>query len=734
MIYGAVAAYSVLGLAPGVLQLLMQRPAPHPVWLLLFCGAQATVVVGLVVQAVRRRRVRPWVGAFAALTLAAVVTFGAGSSPLLVGPQPFLWWQVGLAVVCAGVWRGVGTSIAYGLVLAVAWTWVRLSPAGGAVGLVVAGSEGVFGAVSGIVIAVVLRGMLDAAAAADVRAKEVYAVELRQAIDKVLGEERGRLDHLIHDDVMTTLTAAAQSTDADTGRATALLARETLVVVDAPQSPLVGGSLSVSVLVSLARQTVRRVSPDVAWVDRIDDGAALRRVPAPVAESVLAALREAVRNAVQHAHARRTAVELQAGLHAGELHLVARVVDDGLGFDLPTVPASRLGVRVSMLEASRAAGVRPRLRTAPGRGTEFVLGWSGPAAELARVMPTPADDEARLPVDFPTGQFVAAMWSAVAAGIGIGLVTFGRLESPACVLTAMVVLVLGAWLVQAPWGSRQLPIGVAAAVAGTQVALALLMVRAIPRYDQPDVLYWHAFPAELVLMVLVFRRRPGWAVVALLATEAGSVWTCLTSDTGWDRLLGACSAPALFVAIAVLITRVLHTITQRQSVLRRQEDEALDESVRQHVAVVQRTLWMADLRAQSRSILVRLSQAAGPVPHELRREALLLEATLRESLVARNVMSDELALLTEGARRRGVDVRLVDSRRTAVPSRIGQAVLDTVRRALAPDSVSRLVVRLAPEDGATAASVLTEDAAGTHLVQIDERGVPITSEVETRGA
>ena len=156
--------------------------------------------------------------------------------------------------------------------------------------------------------------------------------------------------------------------------------------------------------------------------------------------------------------------------------------------------------------------------------------------------------------------------------------------------------------------------------------------------------------------------------------------------------------------------------------------------MRQHVALVQRALWVADLRAQSRSILVRLSAGhAARCPAELREEALLLEATLRESLVARNVMSDELAVLTEGARRRGVEVRLVDSRHTVVPPPIGQALLDTVRRALAAESVSRLVVRLAPEDGATAASVLTEDAAGTHLVRLDASGAQITSEVETRG-
>jgi signal transduction histidine kinase len=733
MIYRLVAGYSLVGLVPGLSQLLSQGPDLAPGWLAAFCVAQAVVVLAMLVQVVRRRSIRAWAGAFAGLTLVAVLTFPAAAPAALVGPQPFLWWQVGLAVVCAGVCCGTGASVGYGLVLAVVWAWVRLAPAGGAAGLTIAMAEGVFGVAAGMVIAVVARGMLESAVSADAQAAEVYAVELQQAIDKALGDERSRLDQLIHDDVMTTLTAAAHSTDAATGRATALLAHETLAVIDALPSSPVEGSLSVAVLANLAEQTVRRVSPEVGWSRRVDPRAALRRVPSPVAEAMLAALREAVRNAVRHADAPHTDVGLQAELDAGELSLVARVVDDGRGFDLPAVPANRLGVRVSMLEASRKAGIRARLQTAPGRGTELVLGWSGPSAEPDRVMPAPVDAGSRLPVDFPTGQFVAATWVAVAVSVGVGLATSGRLESPASVLAGMLLVLASTHLVLAPHRSLTLPGRVAAVVVASQVVLAVLMVVAFPTYDQPDILHWHTFPAELVMVVLVIRHRPGWAVAALLVFEAGVAWSCVTSGLGWDALLRAGSGQVLFVVMALLVTRVLRTISRRQATLRRQEDEAIDASVRQHVALVQRALWVSDLRAQARSILVRLAGVTGPVPTALREEALLLEATLRESLVARNVMSDGLADLTEGARRRGVDVRLVDSRRTAVPPRIGQALLDTVRRALAVESVSRLVVRLAPEDGATAASVLTEDAAGTHLVRLDASGTLITSEVETRG-
>ena len=217
------------------------------------------------------------------MTLVAVLTFACAAPSVLVGPQPFLWWQVGLAVVCAGVWRGVRVGVVYGVLLAAAWTWLRLTSAGWRAGLTIAGAEGVSGVVAGIVIAVVARGMIESSVAADARAREVSAMELRQALEKALGEERARLDQLIHDDVMTTLTAAAQSTDDATGRATALLADETLSVLDAQQGPPAGGSLSVAVLAGMAAQTVLRVSPDVGFLDQVEPGRRRAACPSAVA-------------------------------------------------------------------------------------------------------------------------------------------------------------------------------------------------------------------------------------------------------------------------------------------------------------------------------------------------------------------------------------------------------------------------------------------------------------------
>ena len=59
-------------------------------------------------------------------------------------------------------------------------------------------------------------------------------------------------------------------------------------------------------------------------------------------------------------------------------------------------------------------------------------------------------------------------------------------------------------------------------------------------------------------------------------------------------------------------------------------------------------------------------------------------------------MNEELADLTEEARRRGVSVTFVDSRHSPVSGVVGRAVMAEVRTALDSASVSRLVVRLGP--------------------------------------
>ncbi|MGW2724632.1 sensor histidine kinase [Streptomyces sp. NPDC001492] len=93
-------------------------------------------------------------------------------------------------------------------------------------------------------------------------------------------------------------------------------------------------------------------------------------LPAAVADAVFLAVREAMRNAVAHAHARHVAVHIT--WDARELH--ASVADDGDGFDPAGVGerGSTNGL-LGMRERIQAVGGVTTVTSAPRRGTRITL-------------------------------------------------------------------------------------------------------------------------------------------------------------------------------------------------------------------------------------------------------------------------------------------------------------------------------------------------------------------------
>ena len=106
------------------------------------------------------------------------------------------------------------------------------------------------------------------------------------------------------------------------------------------------------------------------------------RSASQLADDAAAAAREAMQNAARHAG------DAQVFAEAGEDdrgRTVAEVFvrDRGPGFDLPTVPADRLGVRESILGRMERAGGTARIRSGPG-GTEVHLTLTEPEGARAR--------------------------------------------------------------------------------------------------------------------------------------------------------------------------------------------------------------------------------------------------------------------------------------------------------------------------------------------------------------
>jgi signal transduction histidine kinase len=734
MIDRMMAGYNVISWLPSVPYARAELVRAQWWWVAVFCTGLVGTTVLMVIRAARTQSVRAPAVAYALLTLGAVATAPWGLPEVPTAREPWIWWLIGPSVVCAAIWAGLAWGTAYGAVVGFCFAVFRTTSAGGSADLRTAISQGLFAPAAALAIAAVALGMLKAARRADDLAQAAYAREAAAAMDRALAAEREDLDRLVHDDVLTTLTAAAHVQDGVAVEATKSLASATLVKLDELCSKAeTDGAVRLSGLVQLAQTSALQVSPAVLFGAALPESLDGEKLPAAAAEALLASTREALRNAVRHARARHVAVNWSAIREGPQLRVSSRVEDDGAGFDIGSVPADRLGLRLSMAERMRDAGGTCSVSSEPGVGTTVELAWTGAstAPDSPTRSPRPRAMHA-LPADFPVTQLVTLTWLLVGVGIFLGLLNANRFIEVAPAVLAMVAMCALAAVVLHAGTSLRLPTWAAVSSVALIAAVAGLMDFALPRDRWPDAALWHFYPLQLVLVVLAIRRRIKIALVGLLVLTVCYGWWSLRSDFGWTGLVIAVFGPAVFLLLAIIVTRRLRAIARRQDLAHRQEIVAAEESAGWYAARVQRSLWVADLIETASTTLTRIATADRDIPVGLKTEARLLEAGMREALVARNVMSDELADVTDAARRRGVSVTFVDSRRGPVPPIVGRAVTSEVRAALESSAVQKVVVRLGPGPHQVT-SVVYQDGASTRLTTIDETGNWRSEEIESSG-
>jgi len=93
---------------------------------------------------------------------------------------------------------------------------------------------------------------------------------------------------------------------------------------------------------------------------------------------------ESLSNVVKHSRATHVAVSLncEERRHADGCRISASLIvrDDGVGFDVTSVSAEHMGLRI-MTERAADVGADVTVKSEPGKGTCTELTWSGPAWE-----------------------------------------------------------------------------------------------------------------------------------------------------------------------------------------------------------------------------------------------------------------------------------------------------------------------------------------------------------------
>lgn len=228
------------------------------------------------------------------------------------------------------------------------------------------------GNVAFVAIFVAIRTQLSRLAAAGAAAAEK---ERDRIAAVVAAAEHQRTATIVHDEILATLALAARSDSTATPSLVAQAARAQRVLdLETGLERDEGGPTSVRKLAEEITARVDEIVPSARLHVEVGTGS----VPQDVAEAVLAATGEALRNTWRHARDPESgvlrAVEVDARVDAQSIGVEVR--DHGPGFDPRAVPVQRLGIRHSIVGRMQALTNGSGLvRSIPSEGTRVTLRW-----------------------------------------------------------------------------------------------------------------------------------------------------------------------------------------------------------------------------------------------------------------------------------------------------------------------------------------------------------------------
>lgn len=331
-------------------------------------------LIAMLVACVIGRGVRVASGSFAVVYLVALaswpLTVGAGDHRAV--NQPWIFFLVNVGVAAAMLAFPVRIQMLWAVAVPLVYGCVRLVEGefAGSVWTLTAFDVS-FTLILGVVILSLGWMFRSVAAGVDDARGRAVASYASAAAAAAAEEERVAMAALMHDSVLAALIAAERA-DSDRARDLAVaMAREALTRLANTEAAVAQeGSdepVGTAQIVIELRRALSERGADAIVEERGGSGL----IPGRAARALVLAARQAVGNAVTHAHGR--------GLHLiveghGDDGLTVTVMDTGNGFDMDAIGEDRLGIRASII--ARMAGVAGTATIdSDGEGTTVVLGW-----------------------------------------------------------------------------------------------------------------------------------------------------------------------------------------------------------------------------------------------------------------------------------------------------------------------------------------------------------------------
>jgi hypothetical protein len=458
--------------------------------------------------------------------------------------------------------------------------------------------------------------------------------------------------------------------------------------------------------------------------------------------------------------------------------ILVTVHDEGRGFSLGDIPRERRGIRSSIVSRMEGIGGHARILSSPGAGSTVELHWAPPAradGEVAGQGDAPSQGQERtnganahttsqarvhIPTDTDTAPPVNTdvnapdgvrndapthvrtpsdrhriLWSTtvptfmetrrarslglvalLCQGAVLALVAGTYTHLAPALLTFLAFGVMGSLLLRT-WPDALIPTWLAASTAlvvGIGNAAVLLT---IPGAHWPGYAAWSAGAGTFLCLGLVIRlrARAAWSGIGLMLLSA-LVW-CLTTGKSPSVALALVFGQAATVALWQLAARWSSSAGAR---ILDAEDQRRELATQRHVQEESTRLMtdsLASVTARVRPLLERVASDA-PLTELDGVEAGLVEAELRDELRAPFFTGTAVVGSARDARRRGVDVVLIDDGGRDIGPLIAERIVEEVVGFLRECSHGRAVVRILPPGRALLATLVSEDQ---HLA-VDRRG------------
>ena len=537
-----------------------------------------------------------------------------------------------------------------------------------------------------------------------------------QAVELAARQASTRAQHeansFIHDHILSALIAVANGLpDREALRDSARQALDSLSTETTVASPVAARTLlnDVAGCVGVMAGDIRT---DVLLAGE-------HEIPSEVAQAITEATLEAVRNSLRHASNEGAPVARTVTLTSDTRGVTIEVNDNGCGFDPTVAGRGRHGVSGSIVTRMQDVDGHATVDSAPGEGTCITLRWCPVRGEADRQRP-----------EREVAQSEAASWErllsasmestgARAIAAGLVLVHFILLVYECAVHSywhwppaalSFIALLLPAVLLLKTWPDALLPRWVAQLTVVVIGVVNFLVLPQIITTGWPGYASWCTGAGNDLSCGLLMRGRPVYAWAGSAATTLAIIYWVFSTGRPlfmiFTYMLAHYFTLASWHGVAHLSTRATTQIaaTQRETARLQAQQRAHEEA---HRIMTSR---MASVRQRVTPLLTQIADGKAPTP-ELRSQAYLLEAELRDEIRAPFFTGTSIITSAQAARRRGTEVILLDDSgdNTTIDDRTRANAVNYVTNFLDLTQSNRVVIRLNPARRPTLLTIVTDD-------------------------